>query len=538
MAAPVVISPTTTITDNGGGSFTQKISSGAVFYKDDAGTWRDVDFTSAVKVGADYFYEKLPDNATRKVFGDHIGYRASKWIGDEEFWVECHGPVATLTSKDKALISYETPGGLVVQLPGTRTTLQRFTILPDKNVAWPAFQWKWSDNLTEMDNDPKVAYYWKNDKGERMFTMQLPRAWSQADTKLKDVRIGDATIDQDGVETLDIDLVGLVYPIIVDPTTAFAPTAGDGFIDSFKSATYADVDWPGYRAGSFSFDVQYGGTAGQWAEFIPGTELNRGFSAHDTSSLTGAATISAASFTAFCVNHFATDASTIDVVQGAQASVTQLTSADWATVGNTSGGSILCSALSNTANFTINFNATGIGFINKTGNTKLAFKIGLDFSDSTFPAGSGNTGTTIQFSEGANPPSLSITYTADATAATLSGISPNRGRPGQTIQVTIFGVFDGSETFVLSGTGFTTIALTGVTFNGALTQAFATVVIPLTALLGKRNLVATDGSSNVSTLPNAFTIGRDATRGGNRRKAGPSKMSISTMASRLDGMGF
>lgn len=147
--------------------------------------------------------------------------------------------------------------------------------------------------------------------------------------------------------------------------------------------------------------------------------IARLFTLFDTSALTAAATISAADLSLYKTTGDGQDdagGKSVYVVQTTPASNTALTTSDFDDVGSTSGGSSAVSSgwINATTGYqTVSLNGTGIGWISKTGITKLGLRGSYDF-DNVTPGSRlhiNDLGTSEQ-SGTTQDPKLVITYTA------------------------------------------------------------------------------------------------------------------------------
>lgn len=172
--------------------------------------------------------------------------------------------------------------------------------------------------------------------------------------------------------------------------TKFYPAAGNGTV---QSKPYPG-SWATQRAAATGA-VAYKGDSSNPVEFGLGSYLwqtgylyiQRGFFPFDTSTLPDADIISAASLNIYCsyvVNDFPTDpAEWIGVTESTQASTSDLTTADFDCVSFTDGGHAATSGFAESQYNSISLNATGIGWISKTGYSKLAGIFGQDSTNNT-----------------------------------------------------------------------------------------------------------------------------------------------------------
>jgi len=175
------------------------------------------------------------------------------------------------------------------------------------------------------------------------------------------------------------------YPVRTDTTTTYtADSGGDG------CAYYGENDpvCPNYEAirNATSGNVDSSGgieTVGQdYVNFVmPETYIYRFFSPFNTADLPDDAVISGANYK-FVVY---TDSSDTDfdatIVQTTQASGSALVGEDYDTQGAVSGGSVNTAGIAVGSYTTIAMNATGYGWISKTGYTKLGLRSSNDIND-------------------------------------------------------------------------------------------------------------------------------------------------------------
>lgn len=156
----------------------------------------------------------------------------------------------------------------------------------------------------------------------------------------------------------------------------------------------------------------------------PYYRFRRGFIPIDTSGLTSAVTISAASLfikPASNATTFSSDYSYVGILQSTQASVTALSNTDYDQCGAVStvpdtASEVSMSGMVSTAYTEFGFNSTGLGWINKTGTSKFGARTGFDIEDVAVPSdylyaefhSSSTTGTS-------EDPYLEVTYTAGST---------------------------------------------------------------------------------------------------------------------------
>jgi len=134
--------------------------------------------------------------------------------------------------------------------------------------------------------------------------------------------------------------------------------------------------------------------------------VSRIFYVFDTSALPNDCTITAATLNLYCTSANG-GGITVHAVQTSQSDPTNLVVADFNNLSFTSGGSV---AVTTTGAKTIDLNATGLTWINKTGNTLIGVIDARDQSNSSPSVGF--IYDTFNMSEAAsNKPSLTVTYT-------------------------------------------------------------------------------------------------------------------------------
>lgn len=154
--------------------------------------------------------------------------------------------------------------------------------------------------------------------------------------------------------------------------------------------------------------------------------LYRGFTAFDTSALTSAASISAATYSLFgsALNIDTAGTAGIAMVTTSPASNTVLANSDYSQVGSTAQATnITIASWSTSAYNDFTVNGTGLGNISKTATTNFGFRIEKDRANSN-TWNSGEDAYIEPFSANqagtANDPKLVITYTLTATRASLT----------------------------------------------------------------------------------------------------------------------
>lgn len=203
------------------------------------------------------------------------------------------------------------------------------------------------------------------------------------------------------------------YPQIFLTTTNFVAGAGDGDANRTSFTTWANAR---ANSGGVDYYIQY--TDGSRLDALESTQsasnnwqIGRCFFPFNTASLTAAAVISAAVFNLRAALQNNLDSISTVLVEGQQASTSQIVGSDFPLIGSTELGSnrVTLAAFGAGAFKTYGLNASGLALISKISYTKLAVRTSLDFDNSP-PTGTYNQAD-VSFSESANKPSLDVTYT-------------------------------------------------------------------------------------------------------------------------------
>ena len=221
-------------------------------------------------------------------------------------------------------------------------------------------------------------------------------------------------------------LKNAVYPVYTDTTTSYYAGAGDGYVEN------DDEDWNIVHDAVSGFVVFDSSTSLSVGSYFHEGQLNirRAFFPIDTSGLPDNANISAATLKLYVnmQNKEAGDYSV--VVQTTQASTASLVVADFDQCGSvdspTEGSDHVLATASQYNDWTLD--ATGRGWISKTGWTKLGLRDSHDVLDSS-PGEDADEEQirTSEYAETDYDPYLSITYTAfpTYTLATTTGQTIN-----------------------------------------------------------------------------------------------------------------
>ncbi len=220
-------------------------------------------------------------------------------------------------------------------------------------------------------------------------------------------------------------------------TTNFYPTAGDGYVYKYNASWDTAHDATSGSGSSSTSSSNRVGTAKSTINYY----IYRFFLPFDTSSIPDDATVTSATLNVYASSKRNDDNDGDDfvtLVQTSQASTTTLSTADFDQAGNIDNPTegIDLSERKDITNVTtgsylaFNLNATGQGWISKTGMTKLGLREGHDVIDSSFTSSSTTasqynyliiimgecTGTTYD-------PYLSVTYTQTTSSATTTPVA-------------------------------------------------------------------------------------------------------------------
>jgi len=234
------------------------------------------------------------------------------------------------------------------------------------------------------------------------------------------------------------------YPITIDPTTTYTASASDGTL--YKAYGYEEVAW------SVAWDAVYlattaqatyatstSGYIGQGGAYYFGdyaSTLYRGAFFFDTSSLPDSATVSSASFKMYVLaeDHDISDWSLQVQTGSATYPHDPLETADYLySRYSGDGGSLQASSITLNQYNTLDFNATGLGYISLTGTTKFVVREDdYDIAGSEPPAPLYNDGNFTRneirlylYEQGDGYwPQLEVIYTAtDAPTITLNAVT-------------------------------------------------------------------------------------------------------------------
>jgi len=227
-------------------------------------------------------------------------------------------------------------------------------------------------------------------------------------------------------------LQNAVFPVTADLTMSFYTGAGDGYVGTqpYPAAwSTQHPDTTGRAVDYTSSDAAV--TTGAYWSGAGYLSINRAFVPFDTSTLPSTATVTAATLKLYAVDKrddFNDAYSYLNVFQGSQASNTSLVNADVDNCGDaitnpTKGSSdIDITGLSTGAYASFPLNSTGLGWINKTGYTKLCLREGHDTTNNAvvnngmFWKVSGLDFSTSEAAGTSQDPELDITYTVPNVA--------------------------------------------------------------------------------------------------------------------------
>lgn len=206
------------------------------------------------------------------------------------------------------------------------------------------------------------------------------------------------------------------YPQVFLIQTTFISGAGDGYVRN-SGLTWSTVQ--SASTGTFVDSTSASQTCALTTFLAPNYYIDRGFFPFDTSSLGASADVTAADFKVYSSGKIDNGGS-IHLVQTSQASNTTLTTSDFGSVGGTNGATpkTIASVTINSYN-TWSLNATGLGFIVKTGFTKLGLRASKDFNNVAPTAQDDINNVSYSEDISSKQPNLIITYTLSAGGAFL-----------------------------------------------------------------------------------------------------------------------
>lgn len=397
--AQEILSPVASRVQNADGSFTLTSSSGPLWYQNDSAIWTPVVW------GSD---KNLPGNCE---FVPQVGgYRVWRPNGKPPYNPEWLPTDYWLQVEDLNGVTDFAP---------QRCMVSEQAVLANAGAKRPQWKWTWNDNLT-YKGVVKGKHTWIDSlTNEVVFQKFEPRAWSKLDVARDNVVSGTATVDGDGLVAVSIDLTGLSYPVVLDPTSTFNPSAGDGYVrNNAASGSWATTIGAADGTSAVYTDTEGSNPVVQFANAGSASLCGRHFEAYDTSSLPDNAIISAATITKY-LNDLAAanpDSQSYNYFEGTQASTTELAVEDynnhgtaaWATAKAYTDLTLAVSPAWTANIWTLN--ATGIAGISKTGFTKFCLRASADY-DAVAPSSGSNNYFRSANSEDANPPVLSVTYT-------------------------------------------------------------------------------------------------------------------------------
>lgn len=215
-------------------------------------------------------------------------------------------------------------------------------------------------------------------------------------------------------------LENAVYPVFTDTVTTFFSGAGDGQITSISNTSWSSARNSG---GNYSFSADYTASTldmrNDYFPVAPYYYCYRLYFPFDTSSLTSTATITASVFKVKSTGAESLITNATHLVQSSQASLTTLSTSDFTPSSFTSSANIAAGSWSIGGSNAFTMDATGRGWISKTGVTKLAL-IGAPDQGNSAPGGyNGGNDPKMYSSEQtgtSDDPQLEVTYTVPVTS--------------------------------------------------------------------------------------------------------------------------
>jgi hypothetical protein len=469
--------------DNGDGTFTLEAHAGHIHY-DNAGTLRNVDlqfedkgtYWQVTKASYRLYVAKAFDAPDLIRFDNRfqsanhsIYYRPHSlwWVNMDDKaertkWKDRQSVTGVLNAAANKITWADAFGsGVDFELTLRRSGFSKELVLPSKPPTGGAPYTNWAlgvvsgfsaDNLTvgaggDWDG---LTYY---ERTERMEVREaggaksyIQKAWgvdSSTPEKRRELPVffeKKAGVLWQGKLIPESFIENAVYPARMDTITDYYAGAGDGHV-GFYHASDGWATIQGAATGSYHADTAVDMTTESWKGAAAERNIARIFIPLDTSALDDGATISDAVLYTYLVataNGDNDGDDWITVVETSQPSTAALENVDYDLCGDSiddptegidNGDRLDLTGLSTGQYYTFALNATGIGWIDKTGTTKLGLREGHDVLDNEI-AGAGATQNQFQVSTSeeagtAKDPYLKVTYTvpgAQASKRLLRGV--------------------------------------------------------------------------------------------------------------------
>ncbi len=233
----------------------------------------------------------------------------------------------------------------------------------------------------------------------------------RANIRVKLEKVGDKIIFTKIIPKEFLEIA--TYPVYTDTTESYYAGAGDGHVYNQNSS-----GWSGTRNDLSGDYADYTGSTANINSTTPYYyNIFRGFFPINTSGLPDSASISTATVNFYVTTKENTDADGNDyivIIQTTQASTSELIVEDYDQIGSVAGSSnVDIDTISTSAYNAWTLNATGRGWISKTGWTKIGAREGHDMVNDPISTGT-DCSITVSTSEQADTtydPYLEVTYT-------------------------------------------------------------------------------------------------------------------------------
>jgi len=447
--------------NNGDGTFTLEAHAGHIHYKDAAGDLQDVDlqfedmgtYWRVSKASYRLFVNKDFDSGDLILFRNRyesanhdIYYRPHSiwWVNTDDKsertkWKDRQAVTGVLDpAGNKITFSNCFGPGVHMEITLRRSGFTKELVIDAKppTGGTPYTNWAlglvsgWSaDNLTLRGSGgdwDELTYY---ERSERLEVVEaggaksyILKAWGvDSDERRRELPV---FFEKQGGTLWQGKLIpsewveNATYPIRMDTTTSYYAGAGDGECTDTGTQT-----WDTFHDATASDLVDYASTEVQILVYSSGgyVEIIRTFFPIDTSALPDAASVSAATFYIYAygmTNNDSDGDDWISVIQTDQPDPTQLTTHDYnncgtvddPTEGIDAGDRYDISSYSTPAYVSFPLNATGLGWISKTGYTMLGCREGHDCIDSEVAGHNRLRVYTSENSGTSEDPYLSVTY--------------------------------------------------------------------------------------------------------------------------------
>lgn len=394
--------------DMGNGKYRAELYSGIIHYKDDYNSsleqWKDIDLTMVNGKVTKAPYELTINGLDILIKNKKTGAKVSLKLTDIG------------TSK------VTTP---TLSIFGNKATASNIVTDTDLEISWGLSSISYTRILKSV-NAPVAAKFNISQTGLGL----LVTAKANDSKLLLDKSVPVISSINDGIltESIDTSKVSLTYPVRIDPTTTVYNTSdSDGsMVGDLISQPYATIhDQSGYNNGYRTLELMWIGQDFDGANYT----ISRSVYYFNTSDIPDTDTITAATLSLYGAYDQSDTDFDLVIVNGDVAGQDHyphdpFVSGDYLYTQYTGGGGTFgTSGWSLTGFNVITLSATGLGWINKTGTTKLGVFSSEDIADSA-PTSTNEMVVAYAYEKGIGYiPHLEITYEPETGAPTVSTIA-------------------------------------------------------------------------------------------------------------------